>query len=252
MPKEHLPALRTEMLEASTLRTSTSGPQSIQAQPAHWKISYLVVVVVSLLIGSGLKVFRLFSPSLATSDRFANLDSFSEPSIAAAVLRQYARELMSAHDPSKQIEAQIESQAQTVAGNRSDSRRSKPNERRVPFHAPRDMEGLQVPSIERLQGLQQEIKKLNADVAYELMHVHLANREWNEFLDCYLQLLQTTPNMPDSRYWAHWALVYSQNCGRTDEVLDSLQHVIRFDCHLKSTDGLKTLLDEWTKGPPGR
>jgi len=83
------------------------------------------------------------------------------------------------------------------------------------------------------------------------MHVHLANAKWNELRDCYLQLLQTAPNRPDSRYWAHLALACSRYCGRTDEVLDALRHVIHFHPDLKTTGRLKTVLDEWSKVPAG-
>ena len=62
-------------------------------QTTHWSAFYLLLlllVVVSLLIGVGLEVIHLFGPSLGTSDATPKLDSFSQPSIAAAILRQYA------------------------------------------------------------------------------------------------------------------------------------------------------------------
>jgi hypothetical protein len=65
------------------------------------------------------------------------------------------------------------------------------------------------------------------------------------FLDSYLGLLREDTGAPDVVTWEWSALNCSRECGRTEELVDALQHAIRFHPELKTHHGLSETLDSW-------
>jgi hypothetical protein len=119
------------------------------------------------------------------------LDSFSEPAIAKTILKEHVENLVAA-----QLEKQESAEAATT---------------------------------QPLEELRDGIQELNTDVHRELMRFYADAGRWNDFLNCYLVLLQEAPTGGEVAYWTHWALVYAAPCNRTDEIVDAIQHVIHFN-----------------------
>ena len=100
--------------------------------------------------------------------------------------------------------------------------------------------------IERLHAA---IQELNVDLDWQLMAMHFTDQSWNEFLDCYLRLLTAAPGKANA-LWARSALECSQRCGRTREVVDSLEHLVRFHSEIKGAKACEATLLEWKENHP--
>jgi hypothetical protein len=86
---------------------------------------------------------------------------------------------------------------------------------------------------------------IESDLEHELLVLYKANGQWEEFLDGYLELLGACPAHPVVANWAPFALTYSLDYGRTDEVLDALQHIARFQRNPYVTSRVKGAVDKW-------
>jgi hypothetical protein len=65
-------------------------------------------------------------------------------------------------------------------------------------------------------------------------------------------LLQGEPENPLVLNCARTALLVSEKSGRTDEILDAMQHVTRFHARVKTARGLKSMVEEWGIKNPRR
>jgi hypothetical protein len=98
--------------------------------------------------------------------------------------------------------------------------------------------------VQPIQRLQSGIAALDADMDRKLMMVYFENHLWNKFVDRYLHLLETEPQSNSIVMWGQCALACSENCGRRQEVLDALNHFVRFHKELKTVRGVTSVLEE--------
>ncbi len=235
-------------VEGDSLKTRCWWQKSLR-HPALW--GGLCSAVTTML------VYWLAAASLKTSDSVqpgdlmeepADFDSFSEPSVACAVLKQQAERLLLEHrkewdwqrsSPNLRNEAGAERAAGSKAGQRTDrltasARRSQP------------------PSIESLHGLDVQVQAVQLSLARKLLVVYADHEMWDEFVDCYLQLLWERPVHDGYFLFIPFALECSEKCGRAEELADALRHIVRFHPEIKSSNYLKASLAEWeAKHPPG-
>ena len=205
-----------------------------------------LVLLVWRLAGGGFYPSRLFSTTDGSDDAPV-LDSFSEPSLALAVLQQEAERLML---PDSQIGIRMQ-------GSRS-----------VPLHdssAPGKTLGLgsvsgsevgsdspaasKVSAAAPLAKLRSGVQKLEIDLDRKLLVAFYQHQSWSEFVDCYLRLVQLVPEGYGVPEWEMHALECAQKCGRAEEVADALWHLVRFHPNLPGVQRLRPMLEQW-KPPP--
>jgi len=78
-------------------------------------------------------------------------------------------------------------------------------------------------ALERLATLQAEVRNLEVDLDSKLMGAYYCSDSCNEFLDCYLRLVQQPSGLPWVQFWRHNALDCARNCGRAAELADALR-----------------------------
>jgi hypothetical protein len=169
-------------------------------------------------------------------EQVCRFDSFSEPSIAAAVLRQEADRLLGAY---------LQEDPQNLnfgPGSPNPTDPARPALGQCPIE--------RSPSIPAIQNLQKEVHALDSDLDRALMVIYFRERSWNNFLDCYLHFLQTDPQSAFVLILTRSALIGSENCGRTDEVLDALAHFTKLHGELKSTQLVRGMLEQWKAAHP--
>jgi hypothetical protein len=156
--------------------------------------------LIMLVVGFGLgAIFAAqYQPSSTTksTDAAPDLDSFAEPSIAAAVLKAHVQALhkacsedLGAHYPA------------TSAG----------FQKRLAKWITEYREALD----------QQKSILTDGDLEHELLVLYKAGDQREEFIDQYLSLLGCAPAHPVVANWAPFALTYGQACGRLPEVRDA-------------------------------
>jgi hypothetical protein len=168
------------------------------------------------------------------------LDSFSEPALAAAILKQRAEscfaqarnaawdyDLSPVHDPRQAANGLRQDRG--FAGLAGPERGSPP----------------QVPWLAHLEELRATIQDLNIDLDQKLLVIYSENRLENQFLDRFLQLLCEAPNRQEVLDWAPASLECSLHCGRTEELEDALRHLARFHPNLKTTKRLAARVQAW-------
>jgi len=171
----------------------------------------LLLLLVWHLADLGYQASQSLGLSSAPGDGLREFDSFSKPSIAAAILKQEARRLLSA----------------------SAERQGGLGEAGVPG-----------PAIQPLARLRQEIWELNMELDGKLMEAYYQNHLWDAYLDCYVQLLQGAPENPIVPMRARTALLVSEKSGRTDEIRDAMQHVTRFHRDVEAAKRLRRMVEE--------
>ena len=152
------------------------------------------------------------------------MDSFSEPSVGLAVLKQEAEQLML---ESTQNRGLLEA-SQMVS---SQTKRAS---------------GVEASALESLAKLHSDVRDLGLDLNWKLMALYSQNDWCDEFLDCYLRSVQQAAESPAGlAVWTFYALDCARKCGRADEVADALRHIIRFQSRRGSVEGIRTALEEW-------
>jgi hypothetical protein len=212
------------------------------------KTRHAVTVCVCLLL-LALLVWRLkgygfnLSHLSGASDLVDNtplLDSFSEPSVGLAVLKQEAERLMSNYSQNRnEVEmyrsTQLSDSAATgtkeVAGSVSSW-----------LAAVNSAAAQEDSALKRLEKLRTDVQELEVDLDWKLMTAYSQNDSCNEFLDCYLRLVHQAPERPWVLFWRKYALECARNCGRAEEVTDALRHLLRFQQNLFSARERRALL----------
>jgi hypothetical protein len=171
------------------------------------------------------------------------LDSFSESSVALAVLKQEADRLVSVYALDRDQAGASES-AHLLAGVPLGAQAAPASSSSSPpsLHQPAAPE---TSAIKLLATLHAGVQDLEADLNRDLIGAYCQNGSWSEFLDCYLRLVQQSPEQPGVAGWAPFALACAQKYGRAEEVADALRHVIRFHGNLRSAKGLRAVLAIW-------
>jgi hypothetical protein len=212
----------------------------------------LVLPLVWLLAVVGYQTSQSWKLSSAPSDGPCELDSFSKPSLAAAILKQEAGRLFSAYLEQEEIREAAELRLGSGRQPRQPASRRPPGPDQGPSAGCGTAAALLAPAIQPLARLRQETWELNMHLDGRLMEAYYQNHLWDAYLDCYLQLLQGAPENPLVPICARTALLVSEKSGRTDEVLDAMQHVTRFHRDVKTARGLKNAVEEWGMKNPQR
>jgi len=206
----------------------------------------LLLLIVWHLAGLGYRTSGSSKLSIALGDDVHEFDSFSRPSIAAAILKQEAGRLFVAcAEQQGELGEAGELGLGSVHQPRATASRHPPgpDKGRSDGHSTAGVP--QAPAIQPLASLRQENQELGIDLDRKLIAVYYQNCSWNACLDCYLHLLQGAPENPVVVCWARTALLVSEKSGRTDEVLDAMQHVTRFHRDVKTARGLTSVVEEW-------
>jgi hypothetical protein len=204
----------------------------------------LLALLVWQLAGDGLNSNLLFGAADSANSAPA-LDSFSEPSVGLAVLKQRAAEFMLVYDKYiDQVKAPPAAPLQEGAAIGNRAAPGSITSSSAAFHLPA------APEVSALKGfltLRAEVRDLDFDLDRELMRVCSLNGWDDEFLDCYLRLVtqMSLDHQPGIEVWTLYALGCAQKCGRTEEVSDALHHAIRFYPSLPGTRAMRAALDEW-------
>jgi hypothetical protein len=204
----------------------------------------LLALLVWRLAGDGFDSNLLFGAADSANSAPA-LDSFSEPSVGLAVLKQRAAELMLVYNQHMdQVKAPpaAPSQEGAAIGNRTAP--GSITSSSAAFHLPA------APEVSALKGflaLRAKVRDLDFDLDRKLMRVCCLNGWYDEFLDCYLRLIAQMPldHQPGIQVWTLYALGCAQKCGRAEEVADALHHAIRFYPSLPGTHAMREALDQW-------
>ncbi len=171
------------------------------------------------------------------------LDSFSEPAVAAAILQQQVRNLCQTYLLTNKPGAMTAGTSSTRTG--AGSKGQAPNQPDVFTDGRRN--GTKPLDQESLWGLDGRLRALRRESLQHLLAIHCQTRSWNDFVDTYLELLAVAPDRAATRCWTLEALNCSRRCGRTDEVLDALQHVTRFSKNTRIVAWIQGSLEDWKK-----
>ena len=147
------------------------------------------------------------------------LDSFSEPSLASAILRRKAQGLMTSYTEYRPI---------TISTGELEQRQ--PGAKGI---------------IENVEELRRDVCAAEAELDADLMVIYFDNQRWNQFLDRYLHFIHSNPESPNVLPWAWPALTFSKRCNRTEEVYCELENLTHFHPTLKTAPGLTNVLAEW-------
>ena len=211
------------------------------------KLPYcLLLLLVCHLAAVEYQTGQCLKLSRTPDDGLCELDSFSKPSIATAILKQEARRLfLACNDQQHELEEAAEVGLGSAHRPRQPGGRQPPGPGQAPSDGCSRAAALGVPAMQPLARLGQQTQELNIDLDGDLMVIYYRNRSWNACLDCYLQVLQGAPENPLVLSWAQTALAISESCRRTDEILDAMQHVTRFHRELKTARALTSMVEQW-------
>jgi hypothetical protein len=243
--------LSPQHLEGDRFRARCWGRKNL-GRPALWAGFCLALTV--------LLVYRLAAVSAKTSDPLrpgdllddpTSFDAFSEPSVACAILRQEAERLLWVYR--EDWDREQASQRQRNGGDVEPGARPGAGQSTELLTTSANRSGLQTPSIESLRVLDAQVQDVQLSLTLKLLLVYADHQMWNEFVDRYLQLPREGPGRAKAALFVRLALDCSEKCGRTEEVVDALQHMVRFHPELKSSEGVKEVLAEWKiKRSPSR
>jgi hypothetical protein len=205
---------------------------------------YLIfgLLVAGQVLGDLLKFVRSFKAS-GLADELAPFDSFSEPALAARVLKQETDRLLFAYTVARD-EARDARLLSNDEGGNAQGQRTSVGEVQSLANLREESPPL-ASTIERMQHLQSELTALDFDLRRRLTSAYYDHHLWAEFLDGYLRLLYDAPNWGQVVCWERCALEAAQACGRTEEISRALRHAIEFRASIRTARGLKGVLEEW-------
>jgi hypothetical protein len=209
---------------------------------------YTIILLMVLwhLTEAALKAILSFGLDSASGDLVSDVDSFSQPAIAVAVLKHETALLSLAYGESQYSAKKSRTGPVEPYALNTNELRHEPNQGSLRASQRIALATSPGSQIERLHAA---IQELNVDLDWQLMAMHFADQSWNEFLDCYLRLLTEAPGKANV-LWARSALECSQRCGRTREVVDSLEHLVRFHSEIKAANACEATLEEWKENHP--
>jgi hypothetical protein len=201
-------------------------------------LSLTVLVLVDLM-----DTAARFVQNFRTADVLAGvapLDSFSEPAIAATLLKRESENLFS-----RFTEARNDAD---YPGTPSLNERALSGSKRLDdgdgvAWKLREMSAAEIQLLQRLEKLRATIRELNQDVDQKLLVIDFKNRSANDLVDCFLELLHNCPEHPEILEWVDSAMDSAESCGRADELQDALRHVLRFQSSLPTAGGLKSRIE---------
>ncbi len=227
-------------------RCSTAEPRCARFLKATGSWLILLSLLVLVLPGSAVRlgVHRVADSSGASNTDLPQLDSFSEPAVAAAILQQQVRNLFQMYLLTNKPGAMTAGTPATGTGPKSNSQAPK----RPGVSADRQRNEAKPFNQESLWALDERLRALRSESLQNLLVIHSQHGSWNDFLDTYLELLAVAPERAAARCWTREALTCSRMCGRTDEVLNALQHVTRFSKNTRIVAWIQSSLEDWNVG----
>jgi len=177
----------------------------------------------------------------------AALDSFSEPALAAAILKQRAESCYTQARNAAWDSALSPFHDPLQAGN---GRR--PGQNAAGLAGPGRGFPPVAPWLAALEELRATIQDLDVDLDQKLLVIYSEHRLDNQLLDRFLQFLHEAPERKEVLEWVPSSLDCSQHCGRTEELADALQHLVRFHPNLKTAKRLSARVQAWEAGRRAR
>ena len=199
------------------------GPADTERDSGAWWwpvlcLALAVAVLAARLAGPGSLTRKLF-PAADLAAGPPLLDSFSEPAVACAILKEESLRLWW----TVQIAAAEEEQA--PPGQRG----------RVAAEA----------NTQSLIVLAGQVQDLALDLNQQVMELELNNHAWDEFLDRYILLVYKAPYRTEASSWAQSALELAQKCDRAEEVESALRRVVRLHRPPHTAAKMEAALDAW-------
>jgi hypothetical protein len=180
----------------------------------------------------------------------ALLDSFSEPAVACALLKQESLRLLLVYE-----EKQIQQRASPSPGGTGRSELSLPSDDPHRTIAPDRAEqpsALEIPETQSLLALDARVWDLHLDLSRKTLRVYLDQHSWDKFVDRYLEILRASPEWGEVRAYLARALDCADKCGRTTEVIGALQQATQAHPELLGFAGLReAVADRKAAHPPG-
>jgi hypothetical protein len=202
----------------------------------------LAILIFADLARSGFRASEyLHGPVLVAG--VSPLDSFSEPSTAAAILKEEAEKLLFEYTEARNAawSGEIPVGLDSVQTGAQTSVESNPHR----FAGFVRGSALELSRVRPLEKLQITVRDLNLEVYQKLLVVYSENHFDNELVNTFLNLLNDAPERPEVLDWVRITLERSQDCQRTQEVQDALQHTLRFHPDLKTAVRLRDLKETW-------
>jgi hypothetical protein len=97
-------------------------------------------------------------------------------------------------------------------------------------------------SLNEMERVSTVIGKLRLNLDKELIQIYLSRHRSTTVVSSYLELLHEAPDS-DVIVWAVHALQCAKECGRTEEVLDAMEHFWRFNANRRECFVLRHFLD---------
>lgn len=230
----------------------------IRIQKQSWKaLGYLTVavwtafglVLLAALLqwesaGSGFRSSEV--SGLATLvDGAPPLDSFSQPTLACAILQQHIFRLRLTYLEAREDATKAPSPPLLCRG-------AAPPKNEQQSEACCGAKGKMAPILEsvvrQLDELHSELQQLHIYLDRELMSIDYENELWDQHVDAFLQLLRLSPQSAELNLGR--VLTAAERCGRSEEVKEALRQAIEFDQDRKEAENLKAMLDSCLTSNP--
>jgi hypothetical protein len=193
----------------------------------------LMLTAAVLLVANVARTVHTFAPASDTANTWPQLDSFSEPALAEAVIRSDAEKLLINY--SDCYDAYLQSldswkrnyAAWLAASGLSDS----------PTQARRyETETWKKPTFSMATWISQFKATLSAlreqpaveSLEHTLLLLYERDGRWSDFIDLYLDIIRKSPENVDVVGWAEAALRHAGECGRADQVLAYLRFAAKY------------------------
>ena len=211
----------------------------------------LVTIALVMVTANAIRSVRTFSPTPDSGDIWAELDSFSEPAVAEAVLRREAESLLVHYADSYSAHLQARDTwkrsyadwlaASGLVDEPSSSQRYQSEHGKMPAF---DRDAW----IARLKGSLFSLRESQTAASLEqcLLLLYEQSGLWSEFIDLYLDIVRRSPSNLHVVSWAEPALQHASEFGRADQVLAYLQFAAQYDPHHLLTD-LAPILKRWSQ-----
>jgi hypothetical protein len=176
------------------------------------------------------------------------LDSFSEPSMAVAILKQEAEKLMMNYTQARDEASTLQVPMTVQPAPSVHSNHSAFNPSTIQFRGFARGSPLETSSIQPIERLHAAVRDLEIELELKLLVIDWENSFEHELVDGFLLLLRQAPENLEALEWLPTALDSAQHCGRTEEVEDALQEALLFHPHLKTAVQMRSKKEEWDRG----
>ena len=200
---------------------SPGGPGRQQPWMRPYPFAPATVLLAALLTLASVALTNLRPSCDKPEAAFPEIDSFSEPAIALAVLKLKVDRVF--QDCIQDWDARYP--------NPSGASGSAPPQADTP--------------LARLQQLHQQIEALASDVDDKLMTVSARQGRANDFVERYLDRLSARSDNGSVGLLASTALLFAERCQRTAELLHAMEEFSAFHPELKPSLKLERAVDEW-------